>query len=584
MARLVCLSKPKTLAFALALAVGVSALATPAWREAIAAQSLSQSALRGTSGTVAPAQNGYRLRSTYPATRQPTSLVYRGSQSQYQGAEVLEEGPVSDVEEVLYEVPEGESSGLLDDHHETGFMDDLNSTFLYLRDNIVPVLTFRGSTDAVEERNVTYTLPEHGPLRNSIMHSANVYEGLRSGSAGVGDSVSAALRGSYSSRASLERANVDRARMHSAMAVFFPRVEGSVTVSKSDLTTTTSESRGEVGSAGIEVSMPIYTSGVNSNLYKQAQHNSLASDHNYLAEEHRVALEAVTAHVNLRLNRRVERSLKQNVHAMQQIANIARRLFEAGDSSKTDIAIAQANVESARAELDLARKSREEVQAEFESITGKHAPRSLNGSVARDLVPSSLEEALATAVAHNPTLASSVHAALASKHAAKAERGRYGPQVNLFGSYNHEFMNSDDDKLDQDWRMGVRLRMPLFDATMAPNVNAARHEALENGYRALDQRRLVERQVETQWVAYKSAQRRVSIVQRQVNSLAQSLDGARREYEAGFRSVTDVLSEQVKLTRAKITLENVRHEKMLAAYQLAFTTATPKLRQLAAMR
>lgn len=470
---------------------------------------------------------------------------------------------------------------------ETGFLDDLGSTLLYLRDNIVPVLLFRGSTDAVSERNVTYTIPEAGPLRHSMMHVANAYDGLRSGQAGVGDTVSSALRGSYSARARLERANVDRARIHGAMAAFLPRVEATITGSSNGqggTSTSSTSSSGDIVSAGVEVQLPLYTSGVNRNLLRSAQHTAKASGYSYVAEEHRVALEAVTAHINLRLNRKVEAILARNVGAMEKIAVIARRLFEAGDSSRTDIAIADANVQSARSERDLARKTREETQADYESLTGNHAPRKLAAARLTGLLPKSRDEAVAEGLRHNPTLAAASETATASRATAKAERGRYGPQVSAFGSYNRDLYRSVETSSDTDWSVGVRLRVPLFDATMAPTVNAARHEALERGYQALDQARLVERQIERQWTAYQSAKRRVGIVSRQTKAIGAGLEGARREFKAGFRAVTDVLDEQVKLARAQIQLESVRHEEMLAAHELAFTIASPRLAQLASTR
>ncbi|MEM9734636.1 MAG: TolC family protein [Pseudomonadota bacterium] len=470
---------------------------------------------------------------------------------------------------------------------ETGFLDDLGSTLLYLRDNVVPVILFRGTRDAVQERNVTYSIPEAGPLRHSMMHVANAYGGLRSGQAGVGDTVSAALRGSYSARARLERANVDRARVHGAMAAFLPRVEATVTGSangQGGVSTSSVNSTGEIVSAGVEVQLPLYTSGVNRNLLGSAKYTARASAYSFMAEEHRVALEAVTAHINLRLQRRVERILGSNVNAMQRIASIARRLFEAGDSSRTDIAIADANVESARSERDLARRTREETQADYESLTGKHAPRKLAAARLTGLLPKTREAAIEEGLRYNPTLAAVTNTAAASQHTAKAERGRFGPQVNAFGSYNRDLYRSTPSSSDSDWSVGVRLRMPLFDATMAPTVNAARHEALERGYQALDQARLVERQIERQWTAYQSARRRVAIISRQVNAIATGLEGARREFKAGFRAVTDVLDEQVKLARAQIQLETVRHEEMLAAHELAFTIASPRLAQLALAR
>ena len=363
---------------------------------------------------------------------------------------------------------------------------------------------------------------------------------------------------------------------------FLPKINATVNASLTpDDTDASFSSRVGGVNTGIELSMPLYSSGVNINTYKQAKHLSLASDREYLAEEHRVALEAIAAHVNLRLNRRIERTLVRNVSAVNRIAHIARKLYEAGDASRTDIAIARANVESARAEVDLARKTREETLSDYESLTGQTAPQALSVSNYETLVPLSLEQAIDMAIANNPRLASSMHTAMARKYAARVERGRYGPKVDLYGSYNQDVYSSDDSG-SKDWNVGVRLRVPLFDATWVSNVTAARKDAIEAQFRSLDQSRLIERQVRKQWTAYHSAKRRVAIVQRQVNAVATSVEGARREYQAGFRSISDVLNDQLKLARARITLESAKHEKMLAAYELAFTTAHPAIQHLAA--
>ena len=468
---------------------------------------------------------------------------------------------------------------------DVGLASDMRSTLRYLGNNIAPVVLFRGSGDVTSERDMIYHLPERTVLRHSMMHSANVYDGMRGSAAGVGDTIASALRGSYSARARLERANVDRARMHGAIANFLPKINGTADANYAPDEDAASLSRGiGVVSAGVEISMPLFTSGVNLNTYRRAAHLSRASDYSYLAEEYRVALEAVAAHINLRLNRKIEQTLARNVKAMQRIAHIARKLYQAGDASRTDIAIAQANVEGARAELDLARKSREETSSDYVSITGKRVPSALAAPDYERMVPPSLESAIDMALNYNPTLASSLHSAIASKHAAKIERGRYGPQVNLYGGYTRELYKANNEANEDNWNIGVRLKVPLFDLSLAPNVNAARHEALEAGYRALDQSRLIEKQVKRQWTAYHSAARRTGIVERQVKAVAVSVEGSRREYQAGFRAITDVLNDQVKLARARITLETARHERMLAAYELAFTSAHPGVRELALAR
>jgi len=465
-------------------------------------------------------------------------------------------------------------------------IEDVGDTAGEVMTNPVFQLPFRKTISAESDRSVVSHMPSRPIMRRSMNHDARDNPGLRGTRVDVADTVSSALRGSYTAKARLARSEVDRSSLRSALTAFLPRITGTAEASYSgDATTENYRDNGKV-SVGAELTMPIFTSGVNLNTYRQARHASRASDYSYLAEENQVALEAVAAHINLRLNRRLERILKGNVLATQKIATIARRLFAAGDASRTDIAIADANVASARAEQDLATKSREEQRGDYESVTGHKAPRDLAIGNYQRFVPASKETAIELARANNPQLAAALETADASDYAAKAAMGRYGPQVNLFGSFQREVVGESVDlsptgEGNEDWRVGVRLRVPLFDATIAPTVNAARFEAVEARYRALDRRRLVERQIDRQWTAYRSATRRVGIVQKQVTALKKSVEGARREYKAGFRAITDVLNDQVQLARAQLTLESVRHERMLAAYELAFTTGNPSLRRLA---
>ena len=463
--------------------------------------------------------------------------------------------------------------------------DDVGYALRFLRRNFIPTLMFRGPKKAISDRSISYSIPSRASMRHSMLHSANLYDGLRGAEAGVGDTVALALRGSYATRAQIERAAADRARVHGALANFLPKVNATVNAGySSEEGSFNFSNRVEQVTAGVEVSLPLFASGMNVNTYRQAKHVSLASDYSYLAEEYRVAMEAVAAHINLRLNRRIEMTLRSNVSAMRRIAHIAEKLYEAGDASRTDIAIARANVESARAEVDLAQKTREETLNDYESYTGSHAPKRLLVPSFKSFVPQTVDQAVDMAIANNPTLVASLHTAIASGYAAKVERGKFGPKVDLYGSYNEPLYTNSATSQEPDWNVGVRLKMPLLDATLAPSVGAARHEAMEAQYRALEQSRVVERQVRRQWTAYKSAERRVKIVARQVNAVRASVEGSRKEYEAGFRSISDVLNDQVKLARAKITLENARHEQMLAAYEIAFTTGHPSIRDLAGVR
>ncbi|MEL6965875.1 MAG: TolC family protein [Pseudomonadota bacterium] len=438
--------------------------------------------------------------------------------------------------------------------------------------------TLRGTGSVLRDRDVPLVVPERPSLRHAMMrgelrHSDQLSTGR------VGGAVALALRGSYANRALLERAQADRARVRVAAGAFLPKLmlslDGNHTVRQSE-TQPDQTVNGEV-----QLSLSLYSSGAKRNAVYQAQSLSLASDYAYLAGEHKVALEAIAAHINLRLNRAVERALDKNVRAMQRLVHIARRRYEAGDATRTDIAIAQGNLEGAKAELDIARKNSREIAADYKTIVGRRAPARLAVAHADGLVPPTIEAAVALARKHNPVLKAAFHSADASAYAARAEKGRFGPKVDLYGGYTHEMHTNATTPTEPEWNVGVRLRVPLVDFTATPSVAAARHDALEAGYRALDQEKRMIKAITRKHIAYKSALRRSRISARQVKAVARSVTGTRREYQAGFRSITDVTNGQIKLTRARITQITALHERMLCGYELAFATGHPDTARLA---
>ncbi len=436
-----------------------------------------------------------------------------------------------------------------------------------------------GSLRPSDDRHGQLGVADRPVLRRSMAHAANLYEGLRLETASVGDSVAQTLRGSHAVRAALSRADASDARRRVAIGAFLPKLTAGIdhgTGTAFDSSLGGSNVRYDTSEISVDLSMPIFASGALLNGFRAARTRADAADYGYLAAEHRTAMEAIAAHLNLRLNRVVERTLADNVAAVARIAEIARRRFDAGEASRTDIAIADANVEAARSERDLARKMREELQTDYESLTGRAAPKTLSAPKVAHYVPDTIGHAVELAQARNPALAAAWLEADAGAYDAKAVRGRFGPQASLYGNYSQELHHSARDTRNG-WTFGARLTVPLVDFTAMPSIAAARHDALQAGYAAQDSARLLTQQVRRQWTAYHSAKRRIAIVERQIAAVERTVVGTRREYEAGFRSITDVLDVQMTLARARISLEQTRHEAWQAAYTLAFTTVHPEI-------
>ncbi|MEM1318540.1 MAG: TolC family protein, partial [Pseudomonadota bacterium] len=171
-------------------------------------------------------------------------------------------------------------------HHQTGPISDLTKgpatrgSIVYdagealgeAAANPPPLMALRNTIKADDDRRHVAHLNPRPVLRRSMTHDARGNPGIRGTRVAVADTVSSALRGSYSAKARLARAEVDRARVRSALTAFLPRITGTAEAGYSGDATTLDYRDNDAVSVGAELTMPLFTSGVNINTYRQARH------------------------------------------------------------------------------------------------------------------------------------------------------------------------------------------------------------------------------------------------------------------------------------------------------------------------
>ena len=386
-----------------------------------------------------------------------------------------------------------------------------------------------------------------------------------------------ALRMSVDTRRALASARAAHASRHAAALSFLPSVTGRVDMGDTPNTVRPAGSikRAQRTTLAVEASVPLYTSGVLRHQLQQARALARAADMNFLAAERKAALDAALAHVDVRLQRRVVEAVTEHRAALARVATVARALYGAGEVSRTDVAIARANVEAVAADRADAKRRLADAEASFTSLTGQPVPRLLE--LPRGVGDHSLEGAVARAVADSPQLAAQDHGAEALAHAALAERGRFGPQVSGYANASHDVHHSTKGRGKIDYAFGVRLSMPLVAPTAIASVTSAKEEAVAARYGVMEAERVLRRRVAGLWNARAAAAGRVAALRRQSEHIGLTVKGTLREYQAGFRSITDVLEAQVKRLEAAIALEGAIHERASADIRLDFAMGARSL-------
>jgi adhesin transport system outer membrane protein len=183
-------------------------------------------------------------------------------------------------------------------------------------------------------------------------------------------------------------------------------------------------------------------------------------------------------------------------------------------------------------------------------------------------VPNALDNALAVARRTNPTirfLQADVGSAEALSR--KVDGNRY-PTLDLeaYAIYGEDLDGFEGQV--EDYGVGLVLRYEF----QGNQNRALRQEHIRrvNQVRAdlLTQVRLVEREVRESWANREAAQRRVGLLERQVDLSLEVRASYEQEFEVGTRSLLDVLNTQISLFQAQINLANLRSLETYINYRL----------------
>ena len=417
-------------------------------------------------------------------------------------------------------------------------------------------------------------------LRTSLRHDSRPVvenEGLRR-------SIDATIRSSDNLRAGLHDSNAAHYKVQAVRASLLPTITASASFENGresdDFLTSRSSTDGRGHTASINVSMPLFSSGRIYYGIKSAGHAALAKDYEYLALEKRTAYEGVATYLDIYLATRRERAFQRNVNSLASILTGVEKQYETGFASKTDVAVASAELAQMRERVVIERARLRKAESDFANRTGLSAPTIKGVPKVANLVPGSLYAALSAGLSNNATILAAENTAQADLYNSHSVRGQYLPQVTLDGSYDRTRYLDYDRRPENDWRVGIKLTVPLVDFTAAPNVLESREKALSSKYRARDTRRATEQSIRNNWITYTSNRKSAGIALQRVKSLKLATTGVRKEFEAGLRPLSDVLLAQMDLTEARIRLTEYEAAYVSAGYLIAITSSNFRLASL----
>ena len=288
----------------------------------------------------------------------------------------------------------------------------------------------------------------------------------------------------------------------------------------------------------------------------------LATRHSLVAVEQQVLLEAVSAYLAVRDAIAFVNLRESNVSLISRELEAAQERFEVGEVTRTDVAIAEAALASARSNLAAARGEYEIAVAQYIEITGDR-PGDLAEPSLLPETADTLEGALAVARQNHPAILSDMRLITVAELNVLRARAALRPRV-IAGtslSVNQDF--------EESAALSLRMSGPIY---RGGELTSQYREALANR----DEERAdlhitvdeVLQQVLQAWARVEVARAQIGSGELGVRAARIAFEGLQQEATLGARTTLDVLNAEQDLQDARATLISARTAEVLAIYNL----------------
>ena len=292
----------------------------------------------------------------------------------------------------------------------------------------------------------------------------------------------------------------------------------------------------------------------------------LASQQSLINFEQQVLLDAVSAYVNMSLQTELVAAQQSNVHLITQDLQAARDRFDVGEVTKTDVALAEAQLASANASLAAAQGNLTVARERYNAAIG-HYPSNLSPLPRTLIAVKSIGEARAVALRTHPVILQAQHQAKAADIGVQYAKTQFLPTISAKTSYSEPYRN------DQFLQPSTSLELDLNQTIYAGGqYSSAFRKAIAQQQQAhaaqLQTGVNVTEAVGKAWSNILVAQASIVANNEQIRAAQAAYDGVKQEAELGSRTTLDVLNAEQTLLSAKASRLQAQANSYIGQYSL----------------
>ena len=425
--------------------------------------------------------------------------------------------------------------------------------------------------------------------------SASLVAALMAGTASA-DSLREALVSSYNTNPTLtaqrESQKATDASVAIAKAAGRPQISGSAGLNR-DLTRRglldTGGSKGPTLSAGVDLSVPLYSGGAVKNSVRAAETRVEAGRATLRAVEGDVFTQAVAAYMDVIRDRAIVELNQNNVRVLGTNLQATQDRFQIGDLTRTDVAQSEARLQLGRSQLATAQGRLTGSEATYREVIGR-APGQLAPPPPLPPLPANADEAVRIALANNPDLISISRQAIAAGYDVNVARaGRLprlsgvasGNYVNILRGTEPNPLTGQEIRTGTNTSIGLSGSVPIFQGGLpAARIRQAQAQQGQVLEQVVGTERAVVQTTRAAFANYDASQKAIQAetVAVQANELA--LEGNRAEQSVGTRTIIEVLNAEQELLNSQVALVTAKRDAYVAGFQLLNAMGQAEARDL----
>lgn len=323
-------------------------------------------------------------------------------------------------------------------------------------------------------------------------------------------------------------------------------------------------------SFSLTASIPLIDFGRNRRTVEMTHEMVLSTRSALVVIEQNVLLGAVSAYLGLYSDLQTLQLQRSNVGVISEQLRTARERFELGDSTRTDVALAEARLAASRSALAAAEGDVAISREQYNLAIGSY-PSELMAPPRLPQLPPSLVAAQDIARRNHPAIMQAQHevrvADIATEIAALQRRGTVSGS--LTASAGRARVAPAPEYDTGDVSASVTYSVPLYNAGRLNSVErqgVARAEAQRAGLHQTVA--IVQQSVAASWARLLIARASLQAGDLQISAAQSAYDAVRAEAELGSRTTLDVLNAEQELLDARSSRIVAAANVQLAAYSL----------------